>query len=181
VHLVAVNLEERQGEGAVEVAGLFGSRALAADARRQGWQIEGALVLEAVAYAGADLVQRTPEGLPMALPDAGDFIGLVANEHSRGLAEAFVRAVARYQIPLPVVPLVVPGNGERLPDTRRSDHAAFWDRGYPAVMLTDTANYRNPHYHQPSDTLETLNLSFAANVCRAVAATLLALAGVEPG
>jgi Zn-dependent M28 family amino/carboxypeptidase len=181
VHLVAVNLEERQKEGPLEVAGLFGSRALAADARRQGWQIEGALVLEAVAYAGGDLVQHTPEGLPGALPEAGDFLGLVANERSRGLAEAFVQAVARHQIALPVVPLVVPGKGEMLPDTRRSDHAAFWDQGYPAVMLTDTANYRNPHYHQSSDRLETLNLSFAADVCRAVAATVLALAGVEAG
>jgi Zn-dependent M28 family amino/carboxypeptidase len=180
VHLVAVNLEERQREGPVEVVGLCGSRALAADAQRQGWQIEGAIVLEAVAYAGGEHVQTTPQGLPVALPPVGDFIGLVANEGSRGLDDAFVQANRRHQIPLPVVPLVVPGNGEMLPDTRRSDHTSFWDRGYPAVMLTDTANFRNPHYHQPTDTLETLNLSFAANVCRAVVATLLELAGPNP-
>jgi hypothetical protein len=63
------------------------------------------------------------------------------------------------------MPLIVPGNGEILPDTRRSDRAPFWDAGYKAIMLTDTANFRTPHYHQPSDTLETLNLDFAANVC----------------
>ena len=55
-----------------------------------------------------------------------------------------------------------------LPDTRRSDHIAFWDKGYKAVMVTDTANFRNPHYHQPTDTLETLNIAFAIEVCRAV-------------
>ena len=39
-----------------------------------------------------------------------------------------------------------------MPHTRRSDHASFWDAGYPAVMLTDTANFRNPHYHRETDT-----------------------------
>jgi len=101
----------------------------------------------------------------------------VGNEASRGLVEAFVQAVGRYRIPLPVVPLVVPGNGEILSDTRRSDHAPFWDMGYRAVMVTDTANFRSPHYHQPTDTLDTLNIPFAAEVCRAVVATVLDLAG----
>lgn len=71
---------------------------------------------------------------------------------------------------VPVVPLVVPGNGEALPDTRRSDHAALWDQGFPAVMLTDTANFRNPHYHQPSDRLDTLNVEFMEQVVRGVVA-----------
>jgi hypothetical protein len=77
---------------------------------------------------------------------------------------------------LPLVPLVVPGNGELMPDTRRSDHSAFWEEGYPAVMLTDTANFRNPHYHQPTDTLDTLNLDFMAAVADAVTAATHALA-----
>jgi hypothetical protein len=45
------------------------------------------------------------------------------------------------------------------------------------VLLSDTANFRNPHYHQPSDTLDMLNLPFVARVCRAVAAMLVAAAG----
>ena len=88
---------------------------------------------------------------------------------------AMARLMTSY---LPVVPLVVPGNGEQLPDTRRSDHTAFWEQGFPAVMLTDTANFRNPHYHQPTDTLETLNLDFMASVANGVTAAVLALAGV---
>lgn len=43
---------------------------------------------------------------------------------------------------------------------------SFWDNGYPAIMMTDTANMRNPHYHQASDTIETLDLDFLAGVCR---------------
>jgi hypothetical protein len=178
VQFVAVNLEERQSEdGPIEVATTFGSRALAADAERWGWQIEGAIVLESIAYAGAEIEQKTPEGLPVELPARGDFIAVVGNEASQGLVAQFLQAIERYQVPLPAVPLVVPGNGEVMPDTRRSDHAAFWDRGYRAVMLTDTANFRNPHYHQPTDTLDTLNVAFAAEVCRAVAGTVVDVAG----
>jgi aminopeptidase YwaD len=72
---------------------------------------------------------------------------------------------------------MVPGDGEALPDTRRSDHAAFWDAGFPAVMLTDTANFRNPHYHRPSDTIETLDLDFMAAVADGVTAAVLLMAG----
>ncbi len=47
---------------------------------------------------------------------------------------------------------------------------AFWDQGYKALMLTDTAMFRNPHYHQPSDTLGTLYLACMAEVCHALLA-----------
>jgi hypothetical protein len=52
----------------------------------------------------------------------------------------------------------------------------FWDFGYKATMLTDTANFRNPHYHQPGDTLDTLNLDFISLVCQAVGGAAAALA-----
>ena len=54
--------------------------------------------------------------------------------------------------------------------------APFCDNGYPAIMVTDTTNFRNPHYHQPTDTLETVNPAFAAEVCRAVGGLILAIA-----
>ena len=44
-----------------------------------------------------------------------------------------------------------------LPPTRLSDHSPFWDAGYPALMITDTSFLRNPHYHEPTDTIDTLN------------------------
>jgi hypothetical protein len=64
--------------------------------------------------------------------------------------------------------LPVPFSGRVVPDTRRSDHAAFWDLGYPAIMVTDTANMRNPHYHRPSDRIDTLDLEFLAAVCMGI-------------
>ncbi|MEK7716768.1 MAG: hypothetical protein AAB322_03330, partial [Pseudomonadota bacterium] len=54
-------------------------------------------------------------------------------------------------------------------------HAAFWHYGYPAVMLTDTANFRNPHYHCATDTLDTLNLEFMEKVAQAVTAAVIHL------
>ena len=60
-----------------------------------------------------------------------------------------------------------------MPDSRRSDHASFWDVGVPAVMLTDTANFRNPNYHRRGDTIDTLDGVFLAAVARGVERAIL--------
>ena len=65
---------------------------------------------------------------------------------------------------LPVITLSVPFSGYLMPSVRLSDHAAFWDQGYPAVMVTDTAFFRNPHYHRRSDTPDTLDYDFLRRV-----------------
>lgn len=169
LQFVAATLEEPESLANPGANSLRGSRALAARAREHGWKIAGAAVLESVAFADASLPQTAPDGTPVATPERGDFLAVVGNEASAALVDGFVGAVERRRIPLPVVPLVVPGRGETLPDTRRSDHAPFWDQDYPAIMLTDTADFRNPHYHTATDTLDTLNLDFAARVCRATA------------
>ena len=179
IQFIGVNLEENAGEEGTGAA-MRGSRALASFAKELAWDIEGVVVLESVAYAGASVIQTAPAGIPIEVPERGDFIAVVGNESSRELVQGFGRGVDRYRIALPCLSLVVPGNGEMLPDTRRSDHASFWDHGYKAIMLTDTTNFRSPHYHQPSDTLETLNLPFAAAVCQATAALLMELAGPLP-
>lgn len=176
VQFIGVDLEEN-GDESVSGTGTRGSRALAARAREENWDIEGVLVLESVAFASEAARQTVPPGLPLEVPAQGDFLAVIGNERSRGLVQGFGQAVGRYGVSLPLVSLVVPGNGELFGDTRRSDHAPFWDRDFKAVMLTDTTNFRNPHYHQPSDTLETLNLAFAAEVCKAVAGMVLDLAG----
>ena len=177
LQFIGVCLEENESDDD-PFSGTRGSGALASHARANGWDLKAVLVLESVAYAGEQLVQRVPTGVPIPVPEAGDFIAVIANERSGELAEAFVGAVKRHRVGLPHVVLTVPGNGEQLPDSRRSDHAPFWDAGFRAVMLTDTTNFRNPHYHQASDTLATLNLEFAAKVCRGAAGAILELARV---
>ena len=56
----------------------------------------------------------------------------------------------------------------------RSDHAAFWRRGVPSLMLTDTASFRNPHYHRPSDLPATLDYERLTSVAVATAAAATA-------
>jgi len=163
VHCIGFCLEEE---------GFLGSLAYAAELRAAKRDIAGALVLECVGYASdKDGSQTMPPGTPIAVPTVGNFLAIIGNAASAALTAMVERAAAPH---LPVVPLVVPGNGESLPDTRRSDHAAFWHYGFPAVMLTDTANFRNPNYHRPTDALETLSLTFLAQVADAVTAAAAA-------
>ncbi|KAF0219968.1 MAG: peptidase [Geobacteraceae bacterium] len=175
IHFIGVSLEENERDDDPD-SGTRGSRALAAYARENDWRIEGVVVLESVAFASESIVQTVPPGIPVTVPETGNFIAVVGNARSIELVRGFARAVERYRSDLPFASLAVPANGEALPDTRRSDHAPFWDHGYKAVMVTDTTNFRSPHYHRPTDTLETLNLDFAANVCRATGGLLVELA-----
>jgi aminopeptidase YwaD len=168
VRFIGFNLEEEN---------LLGSLAYVDHLRRKGEQILGAIVLECVGYARSEAgTQQRPPQVPIDVPSVGDFLAVVGNQASQGLVSAVASSASRAVPPLKIVPLVVPGRGEQLPDTRRSDHAAFWDHGYPAVMLTDTANFRNPHYHRPTDTIDTLNLTFLGHVTLAVTATIRELA-----
>lgn len=169
VRFIAFNLEEEN---------LLGSLAYAAELRRSGEEILGAIVLECVGYARSEPgTQQHPPRVPVEVPSVGNFLAVVGNEKSQELVTAITLAGSRAAPPLKLVPLLVPGRGEQLPDTRRSDHAAFWDQGFPAVMLTDTANYRNPHYHLPSDTIDTLNLTFLSYVTLTATAAVQDLAG----
>lgn len=169
VWLIAFCLEEQ---------GLLGSAAFAARLKKTKQPILGAIILECVGYARHESgSQRHPPGVPIPVPPVGNFLGIIGDEISRPLVAAIEKS-ARHSAPaLQTLTLVVPGRGEKLPDVRRSDHAAFWDEGFPAVMLTDTANFRNPHYHQPTDRIETLNLDFLDAVIEAVIASIQTLAG----
>ena len=138
----------------------MGSRVYAQGARKQRAKILGTLCLEMVGY-----YSQTPDSqsLPLALrvmgyPTTGNFIGLVSDGRSRPLMvrlEAAIKGGCR----LPAVTLAVPLGGHLLPDVRLSDHANFWDEGYAAIMLTDTAFMRNPHYHGAGDVMARLDLT----------------------
>jgi hypothetical protein len=69
--------------------------------------------------------------------------------------------------------------GWLLPHSRLSDNRSFWDVGYPALMVTDTAFLRNPHYHQASDRLDTLDFGFMARATHLVVAAARRLAGAR--
>ena len=104
----------------------------------------------------------------------GDFIVALGNRRGAALLRHFAASAAQAAPDLPVVSLPVPRFAP-LPDLYLSDHVPFWQAGLPAVMLTDTAYLRNPHYHRPSDRPETLDPTFWRQV---VAATLAAVAAL---
>lgn len=85
------------------------------------------------------------------------------------LVTSLTKGMKRTRPELGIETLVVPGKGEVIRDVRRSDHVPFWEAGIPAVMVTDTADFRNPHYHKATDTLDTLDLDFLTDVTLALA------------
>jgi Zn-dependent M28 family amino/carboxypeptidase len=143
----------------------MGSRVYATEAKKTNERIDGMLCLEMVGYSCHDPgCQRYPFPLMfMGYPKAGNFIGLVGNTGSSTFTKSLFRAFKK-NTELPVAKLTVPLRGWPVPAVRLSDHASFWDRGFKAVMITDSSFYRNPHYHLPSDTMDTLDYRFMAEL-----------------
>lgn len=160
---------------ALEELGMVGSRHYAAAIQRQRDEVLGMLSLEMVGFTESEGLQHYPWFLRGRYPSIGNYVGLAANSQSKRFLEA-VAAACLTVSGLPVETMLIPRNGWLLPESRLSDHAPFWDRGYPALLVTDTAFFRNPHYHQPSDTVETLDLGFMEKVTQGVVAAIAALA-----
>lgn len=147
----------------------MGSSVYAHNARKKKEPIDGMICLEMVGYT---CHQTGCQTYPFPLmffdyPKQGDYIGIVGNFASRGFTAALFRSFSQNP-DLPVVKLTVPAGGFLLPSVRLSDHASFWHRGYKAVMVTDTAFYRNPHYHRASDTMEKLDFDFMAQLVKSL-------------
>jgi len=156
-----------------EEAGLVGSRQMAAAAELADRELLGLINFDMIAYTCDEPgCQDYPEGIPPPRP-TGDFVAVIGNTASHSLLESFTSASASAVPDLIEFPLEVAGNGETLLDVRRADHAPFWDHGYQALFVTDTADLRNPNYHLPTDELGTLNLQFAADTANAAAATVV--------
>ena len=143
----------------------MGSRVYAKKARKYREKIDGMICLEMVGYACHEPgCQQYPFPLNFfGYPKEGNFIGIVGNMKSRGFARDLLAGFQNNR-DLPAVKLNVPFNGYVLPAVRLSDHASFWDKGFKAVMITDSAFFRNPHYHLPSDTMEKLDYRFMAEL-----------------
>src|SRR5262245_3565368 len=150
----------------LEEFGILGSWIHARELKAAGVRLRGMIALDMLAYTDHRRGrQRLPPHLAGVYPDVGIFIGLCGNEASRDfvqLVEAGMRSIEG----LPVESLLVPGAGEEISEVRLSDHSSFWDAGYPALMITDTSFFRNPHYHRETDTVETLDLGFLEKVAR---------------
>ena len=156
VQVVAFDMEEY---------GYLGSSHHAAKYKQQQKSIRLMISLEMLGYCNHNPnSQSYPAGLKYFYPNSGNFIALIGT--LRTVPDLINLSGKIRKSGQPCEWLPVPNRGLIVPDTRRSDHVPFWDNGYPAIMVTDTANMRNPHYHQASDRIETLDLDFLAGVCR---------------
>jgi peptidase M28-like protein len=152
----------------------MGSRHYATAARARNDQIVAMLSIESIGYYDTEPgTQRYPFPLNLAYPDVGDFIGFVSNLKSRALLHRAIAAF-RAHATLPTLGAAAPA---WVPGVWWSDHWAFWLEGYPAIMISDTAPYRNPFYHTPQDTPDKLDYDRTARVVDGLTHVLRALAG----
>ena len=139
----------------------MGSAVYANALRSRDERVVGMLSLETMGYYSEERgSQRYPAPMATVYPDVGNFIGFVANVASARLLWRARRAFKRrtsFPLQSATVPAAIPGVGW-------SDHWAFWQAGYPAMMVTDTAPYRYPWYHTADDTPEKVDYDRLAHV-----------------
>ncbi|MBI3450052.1 MAG: M28 family peptidase [Acidobacteria bacterium] len=169
LRFAAFNLEEW---------GMAGSLEHAEALRRAGRPVEGMISLEMIGYVdSAPGAQRFPPGMGFGRRRTGDFISVVGNGASRALTAGLARSLGAAGLPVEAASL--PASLAMLVGASLSDHSSFWRQGYRAAMVGDTTFYRNPHYHLPTDTLETLSLPFIESVTQGVAGFLELLEGAD--
>ena len=142
-------------------------------------QIEAeAIILEMIGYFSEQPgSQNYPiPGMDLLFPSVGNFIALVSNRASKGLLKEAKKSFATAQLEIGVESLADPFN---IPELGFSDHRNYWQFGFPALMVTDTAFMRNPHYHQPSDTIETLDFNKMAEVVKGICQSVLDRSGAD--
>ncbi|HAN74712.1 MAG TPA: peptidase M28 [Planktothrix sp. UBA8402] len=139
--------------------------------------LQAAIILDMVGYAcHLPGCQTYPPGLTVTpileaagieFPDRGEFLTIVGEIQHLPLLKVFqivdksLRQLTSNFVDFPpLVTIPIPLKGLVTPDVLRSDHAPFWYQEIPAVLITDTANLRSPHYHQPSDTISNLDPKF---------------------
>lgn len=137
----------------------MGSRIFIRSLETENLVIQGALILEMVGYYRDEPgSQKIPLTLKwMGFPNTANFIAVVGNGKSRSLVKGVSGGIKGSNCGLPVEDITIPGSGYLLPEARLSDNASFWDARIPAVMITDTSFFRNPHYHTHTDRPETLD------------------------
>lgn len=139
----------------------MGSQVMTDSLVAAGREVEWMISLEMLGYYDdTEGSQKYPPVLNLFYPTKGNFVAFVGNLDSRDVLSKMLTAYRKDD--------VVAGYGFAGPTWIRgidfSDHMPFWNAGYPALMVTDTAFFRNPHYHEPTDTPETLDYERMAHV-----------------
>jgi hypothetical protein len=167
IRFVAFGTEEPPSFGTINM----GSRHYAQMLKKENVPVHLMVSLEMLGYYNPRAKSQVyPPFLQLFHPDRGDFVSLVSNAHSRKTLWRWEKTWRRVS-PFPLETTVMPS---LFSHWALSDQLNFWDAGYTALLLTDTAFFRNPHYHRPTDTPATLDYERMAQVTRALAGVLQA-------
>lgn len=162
IELVAYTLEEPPYFASKQM----GSYIHAESISKEGNEVRGIIVLEMIGYFSDDFgSQEYPSRfLKLIYPQTGNFIAVVGTlDHRAYIAK--IKKGMKGVTDLPIYSIAAP---TQIPGIDFSDHRNYWEFGYDAVMITNTAFYRNGEYHKPGDTWDRLNYKKMANVIRAV-------------
>jgi len=154
----------------------MGSRVYAKRCHARDENIVAMLSLETIGfYSDDEQTQHYPPPFSLFYPDTGNFIGFVGNVASRSLVRRSVK-LFRKHARFPSEGAAIPG---RVVGIGWSDHWAFWQEGYPALMVTDTAPFRYRHYHEPTDTPDRIDYERTARVVSGLERVIKEMAGVS--
>jgi Zn-dependent M28 family amino/carboxypeptidase len=159
------------------VEGLHGSTAFVAGLSSNN-RPSAAIILESIGFSSTTLKQTLPGSFRVLFRRAykalkrqkfaANSLLILSKRDSRQISRTLEHTAAQPAIALPILPLEVPWWMPLVRNLRRSDHAPFWKAGIPAVMISDTANFRNPHYHRSSDTADTIDIELVAQATRTI-------------
>ena len=153
----------------------MGSRVYARRCRQRAERVTAMLSLETIGcYDDTPGSQKYPPPFGLLYPTTGNFVAFVGNTRSAALVRRALGAFRRNE-PFPAEGAAVP---EAFSNIGRSDHWSFWQEGYPALMVTDTAPFRYRHYHTPDDTVDKIDFDRLARVVRGLEKVICDLASV---
>lgn len=151
----------------------MGSLVYAKRSHGEGTRVSAMISLETLGfYSDVPGSQQYPAILGLFYPSRGDFIGFVSNQESRNLVRHAVRSF-RETAKFPSEGVAAPSNW---PGIGWSDQWSFWQHGYPAIMVTDTAAFQYPYYHLADDTSEKIDYGRMARVVEGLKTVVTTLA-----
>lgn len=147
----------------------MGSMVHAKSLKEAGRPVEAMVSLEMIGFFRPERIQNYPlPGMNLFYPRTADFIGVVGNFRSSKYVSLFKKGIRKHSA-IEARSLTGP---EFFGGINLSDHSSFWRHGFKAVMITDTSFFRNPNYHQETDTIDTLNFEKMAGVVKGMHFTL---------
>ena len=153
----------------------MGSTVFAGWLAKKGALVKGMVCLDTIGYYTDEPgSQALPEGVPRdQFPEEGNFVAMVANPASKELLDLAAAAYEETGVSVPAFPAALP---ETVEGVGWSDHWSFWQAGYPALLVTDTAPFRYGHYHEPTDTPDKVDFERLTEVVKGVQGVIESLA-----